>query len=60
MWIKTEDGDYYNMDMCREIYLDHEGYTYFRLDNCCVGVYGDIREDVVTNIISGTKVMEVR
>jgi very-short-patch-repair endonuclease len=59
MWIKSQDGDYYNMDMCREIYLDREGYTYFRFDNCCVGTLGDNRETVIANIISGTPVLEV-
>lgn len=60
MWIKTQDGDYYNLDHCQQIYLDHEGYTYFRLRDRCVGVPGDYRETVISNIISGTKLMEVQ
>lgn len=60
MFIKTRDGDYYNLDLAQQIYLSDDGmYTYFRLRDCCIGVPGDIRDAIVTNIISGTKVMEV-
>lgn len=59
MWIKTEDGDYYNMDRCRQIYLDYEGDTHFCFDKCNIVGKGDLRDTVVANIVSGTKIMEV-
>lgn len=61
MWIKSEDGNYYNVDLCREIFLDHSGnFTYFRFDSVCIGVPGDVRERVMMHIIDGTKVLEVQ
>lgn len=59
MWIKTQDGDYYNLDRCREIYLDYVGNTHFCFSNTAVITKGDVRDVVMANIISGTKVMEV-
>lgn len=59
MWIKSFRGDYYNMDLCREIYLDSEGYTHFRFDSVTIGVPGDIRAAVMRHILAGTKVLEV-
>ena len=60
MWIKTQDGDYYNLDHCREIYLDYDGNTHFCFSNTAVIANGDVRDAVVTNIISNTKVVEVK
>lgn len=59
MWIKTQDGDYYNLDRCREIYLDYTGNTHFCFSNTAIITKGDVRDAVMRNIISGTKVMEV-
>ena len=59
MWIKTQDGDYYNLDRCRQIYIDYAGYTHFCFDSCNIIAEGDIRDKVIMNIISGTKVIDV-
>jgi len=59
MWIKNGEGDYYNLERCREIYIDGKGNTHFCLDGCNIIAEGDIRDVVIKNIISGTKVMEV-
>ena len=59
MWIKTQDGDYYNLDRCKEIYLDTMGNTHFCFDGTNIIAEGDVRDAVVVNIVSGTKVMEV-
>ena len=62
MWIRDKDGDYYNMDCCSEICYDSE----FNVTRVCINhnryvLYnGDLRGDLIANIISGTKIMEVR
>lgn len=62
MWIKTKNGDYFNADYLRRCYLDEDGDTRCDFANTHHGIYwdGDVREDIIANIISGTKVMEVR
>lgn len=60
MWIKSFHGDYYNLDLCREIYLDSDDFTQFRFDGVTIGVPGDIRERVMAHIVDGTKVLGVQ
>lgn len=59
MWIKTKHGDFYNMEHCRQIYLDNDGYTCFCMDGVTLQVEGDYRETIIQNIVSETKIMEV-
>ena len=59
MWIKTQDGNYYNMTYCREIFSDDNDCTHFRFDDCDICVPGDCRYVVIKNIISGTQLLEV-
>ncbi len=60
MWIKDANGDYINMDHVPYIYLDYEGHTCAHVDGCEHDIYyGDIRDEIIKNVISGTPVMEV-
>lgn len=59
MWIKDKDGDYFNLDHCRQIYTDGDGRTHFCFDRTAVIVDCDVKDVVIKNIISGTKYLEV-
>lgn len=59
MWIKTKDGDYYNMEYSQTIYMVEKDFTRIAFDGRVVCVQGDQRDTIVQNIISGTKLMEV-
>lgn len=62
MWIKTKNGDYFNTDHLKSCYLDDDGDTCCAFDGTYHSIYldGDVREEIIKNIISGTPVMEVR
>ena len=62
MWIRDKQGDYYNMECCSEICYDSTfNVTKIRINHNQFVLYdGDLRRDIITNIISGTKIMEVR
>lgn len=59
MWIRDNDGDYFNLDHCRQIYTDEDGCTHFCFDRTAVIVNYDVKDKVIQNIISGTKYLEV-
>ena len=63
MWIKTMEGNFVNTDnvMC----IQYDGHTdateaVDRHNNYHYLCRGDYSNDIIQNIISGTKVMEVR
>ena len=61
MWIKDKDGDYYNMDHVKEIYYDGgSNNTRVSFGATVVAIPGDVRDVVIANLVSGTKIMEVR
>lgn len=63
MWIKTKDNQCINTEHFNRIYHDpSDDCTYGTLDNgCdyCIGL-GDHLVEIMRNIISGTKIMEVK
>lgn len=59
MWIKTQNGEYYNADFLEKMFLDSSNYTCFRFSGGYLSVPGDIRETVMECILSRVDIMEV-
>lgn len=63
MWIKTCDGNYINTDWISS-FVTHGGDTYATIGTSTtrtpVSRTEDLRATIIQNIISGTKIMEVK
>lgn len=63
MWIKAQDGKYLNTDYMTAIYAVKDSSTYCRMTDDWsydISRTEDLRETIIQNIISGTKLMEVQ
>lgn len=59
MWIKDKFGDYINADQVISIYEKSDS-TFLKYANYTLELTdGDYRDEIILNIISGTKLMEV-